>query len=59
MKKRIVALLLTLVMVVSLIPTTVWADDTENNDEFRVVISLEGLTLGQGLYVKPKAYTLQ
>ena len=59
MKKRIVALLLTLVMVLSLIPTTVWADDTENNDEFRVVISLEGLTLGQGLYVKPKAYTLQ
>ena len=59
MKKRILSLLLTLVMVVSLIPTTVWADDTENNDEFRVVISLEGLTLGQGLYVKPKAYTLQ
>ena len=27
MKKRILSLLLTLVMVVSLIPTTVWADD--------------------------------
>ena len=28
MKKRILSLLLTLVMVVSLIPTTVWADDS-------------------------------
>lgn len=55
MKKRILSLLLAIVMIVSLLPTTAFAAET---DEFTVVVSMEGLTLGQGLYVEPKAYTL-
>ncbi len=55
MTKKAIALLLTIVMVVSLLPTAVFAVES---DEFRVVISMEGLTLGQGMYVEPKAYTL-
>lgn len=52
---KVIALLLAMVMIVSLIPTTVFAAET---DAFTVVVSMEGLTLGQGLYVEPKAYTL-
>ena len=55
MTGKAVALLLAMVMIVSLLPTTVFAAET---DEFTVVVSMEGLTLGQGLYVEPKAYTL-
>lgn len=52
---KVIALLLAMVMIVSLIPATVFAAET---DAFTVVVSMEGLTLGQGLYVEPKAYTL-
>ncbi len=55
MKKKALALLLAIVMVVSLLPTAVFAVES---DEFKVVVSMEGATLGQGLYVEPKAYTL-
>ncbi len=55
MKKKAVALLLAIVMVVSLLPTAVFAGEA---DEFTVVVSMEGLTLGQGMYVEPTAYTL-
>ena len=48
---KAIALLLAMVMIVSLIPTTVFAAET---DAFTVVVSMEGLTLGQGLYVEPK-----
>lgn len=54
MRKRIVSLLMALVMVFSLIPTTVFAEGEAESDEFRVVISIEGLTLGQGFYVEPR-----
>ena len=43
MKKRILSLLLAIVMIVSLLPTTAFAAET---DEFTVVVSMEGLTLG-------------
>lgn len=52
---KAIALLLAIVMTVSLLPITVFAAET---DAFTVVVSMEGLTLGQGLYVEPKAYTL-
>ena len=29
------------------------------DDPFRVVISMEGLTLGQGFYVEPTAYSME
>lgn len=54
-KTKALALLLALVMVVGLLPATAFAAET---DEFTVVVSMEGLTLGQGMYVEPKAYTL-
>ena len=52
---KAIALLLAIVMTVSMLPITVFAAET---DAFTVVVSMEGLTLGQGLYVEPKAYTL-
>ena len=58
MKKRILTWLLALVMVFSMLPTTALATDEPENNEFRVVISMEGLTLGQGFYVEPRIYTL-
>lgn len=58
MKKRILSLLLALMMVICLVPTTVFAEGEAESDEFRVVISIEGLTLGQGFYVEPRIYTL-
>ena len=58
MKKRILTWLLALVMVLGMLPTTALATDEPENNEFRVVISMEGLTLGQGFYVEPRIYTL-
>ena len=45
-------------MVLGMLPTTALATDEPENNEFRVVISMEGLTLGQGFYVEPRIYTL-
>ena len=53
MRKRILSLLLTLVMIVGLLPTVALA----KNDDFTVTISMEGLTLGQGYYLEPRTYT--
>ncbi len=53
-KNKVIALVLSVIMMVGLVPTTAFA--TEN--EFQVIVSVEGLTLGQGIYVEPKAYTL-
>ena len=53
--RRLFSLLLALVMVVGLLPASAIAAET---DEFTVVLSIEGLTLGQGIYVEPTAYTL-
>ncbi len=55
MKTKWIALLLAVVMVVGLLSPTAFAAKTE---EMTVVVSMEGLTLGQGMYVEPKAYTL-
>jgi len=52
---RFAALFLALVMVFTCMPMSIFAADT---DEFRVVVSVEGQTLGQGMYVEPKSYTL-
>lgn len=52
---RFAALLLALVMVFACMPFSAFAADT---NEFRVVVSVEGQTLGQGMYVEPKSYTL-
>lgn len=54
-KNKVLAMLLALVMVVELLSISAVAAET---DEFTVVVSMEGLTLGQGLYVEPTAYTL-
>ncbi|MBP5165929.1 MAG: hypothetical protein ILP09_01550, partial [Oscillospiraceae bacterium] len=51
--KRILSVLLTAVLVFGMLPAVSLA-----SEEFTVVISMEGLTLGQGMYVEPKAYTL-
>lgn len=53
---RFVAFLMAAVMLLGALPATVFAVDP--SDEFRVVVSVEGLTLGQGMYVEPKSYTL-
>lgn len=52
--RKIIAVVLTLVMALSL--TCVFASAEEN--EMTVVVSLEGLTIGQGVYLEPTAYTL-
>lgn len=49
MKKRILSLLLTLVMVISLIPTTAWAADTTVNATVNIVAQAEGT-----FFVAPK-----
>lgn len=54
--KRILAVVLAVVMIVSL-SLAAFAANSNDND-FSVVVSVEGLTLGQGLYFEPKAYTL-
>lgn len=53
---RFTAVILTFIMILVSLPSAVIAK--ENADEFRVVVSVEGATLGQGLYVEPKSYTL-
>ena len=53
MKKRIVALLLTLVMVLSLIPTTVWAGEHDN--QVRVIV--ENTTFTTEIDGKSPAWT--
>lgn len=45
MKKRILSLLLTLVMVFSLIPTTAWADDTTVSASVNIIAQAEGAFL--------------
>lgn len=55
-KTRILALLLSVIVAISTLPISVYA--ASDNDDFTVVVSLEGLTLGQGLYFEPTAYTL-
>lgn len=52
--KRTLSILLAILMLCTMIPFSVFAAD----DPFRVVISLEGFTLGQGYYVEPTAYSL-
>ena len=54
--KRLLAAVLAVVMLASLsfVAFAAQGDD----DEFKVVVSMEGLTLGQGLYYEPQAYTL-
>lgn len=55
MNRKLISLLLALVMVIGLLPAAALAVET---DEFTVVLSVEGLTLGQGIYIEPTAYTL-
>ena len=51
---RILSLLLCLLLLgTAAVPAAVAADDP-----FRVVISMEGLTLGQGFYVEPTSYNI-
>ena len=54
--KRLLAAVLAVVMLASL-SFVAFAAQTDD-DEFKVVVSIEGLTLGQGLYYEPQAYTL-
>ncbi|NLC74668.1 MAG: DUF4430 domain-containing protein [Clostridiales bacterium] len=46
---------MSIVMIVTFVPVNVFAG---GGDEFTVTISMEGLTLGQGMYVEPVTYTL-
>ena len=54
--KRLLAAVLAVVMLASL-PFVAFAAQGDD-DEFKVVVSMEGLTLGQGLYFEPQVYTL-
>ncbi len=56
-KTRFLALLLSLMMLFTSIPAV--AQGQGSADDFRIIVSFEGLTLGQGLYFEPKAYSLQ
>lgn len=53
MKKRVISLFLALLLLVGMLPTIGAAEEP-----LTVVVSMEGLTLGQGFYAEPKAYTL-
>lgn len=53
--KKVISLILVIVMVMSVLVPCASAVE---NEELKVVVSVEGLTLGQGLYLKPKAYSL-
>ena len=64
--KRILSLFLALLMVFTMIPGSVFAEAAAGNAEAeentftgeeKVVVSVEGLTLGQGFYVEPTVYT--
>ncbi len=50
---RCLSVLLAVMLVFAAFPISLQAED-----EFSVVISMEGLTLGQGFYVEPEIYTL-
>lgn len=53
--KKVLSLVLVLVMLLGILPAqSVAADD----EEFKVLVTLEGLTIGQGFYVEPTVYTL-
>lgn len=52
---RVIALILIVVMLFASV--SLFASAAES-DAFSVVVSMEGLTLGQGLYFEPKAYSL-
>ena len=54
--KRLLAAVLAVVMLLSLSLVAFAAQN--DDDEFKVVVSVEGLTIGQGLYFEPKAYTI-
>ena len=54
--KRLLAAVLAVVMLLSLSLVAFAAQN--DDDEFKVVVSVEGLTIGQSLYFEPKAYTL-
>lgn len=53
--KRILSFILTLIMVLAAIPSEAFA---VGESDFTVVVSMEGLTLGQGMYFEPHAYSL-
>ncbi len=59
-KLHVMTLLLACVLFFTAIPSTALiASGAENEEgEFQVVVSAEGLTLGQGMYVEPTAYSL-
>lgn len=59
-KLHIITMLLTCAIFFTAIPSRTMAATVSGNDadEFQVVVSVEGLTLGQGMYVEPTAYTL-
>ena len=54
--KRFFSVCLALLMLCSMLPLQGLALYT---DEFQVIISMEGLTLGQGFYVTPTRYTME
>ncbi len=53
--KRFFAILLAFILLASCVPLQAAALYT---DDFQVIISMEGLTLGQGFYVTPTKYTI-
>ena len=53
--RRILSVLLVILLLCAAVPMQSMALHT---DEFQVIISMEGLTLGQGFYVTPTAYTM-
>lgn len=60
---RITAVVLAVMMIIVSLPASASARTQSkaggSSEEFRVVVSVEGATLGQGLYAEPKAYTLE
>ncbi len=53
--RKLLSILLALVIVLSTMTSLVYA---ESDKDISVTISVEGLTLGQGMYVEPVTYTL-
>ena len=63
MKKKaihVLACLMACVLFLTSNPSVAYAlpVTTNETDDFQVVISVEGATLGQGFYVEPTAYSL-
>lgn len=54
-KTRILSMILVLAMVLALMPVTAFA---AADDEYKVTVSIEGQTLGQGFYAEPTVLTL-